>query len=126
MIYAFIDQMRHDYPIVRLCQVLNVSKSGYYAWRARPVSQHEREDGELTQAIAACYQQSRETYGSPRVHVCLQRQGHRCSRKRAAHLMRQQGWYARKPRRSAHTTRQHPDHHKAANVLGRDFEESRT
>lgn len=51
MIYAFIEQMCHDYPVVRLCQVLGVSKSGYDAWRARPASQHEREDGELPQAI---------------------------------------------------------------------------
>lgn len=124
MIYTFIEQMCHDYPVVRLCSVLGVSKSGYYAWKARPVSQHEREDGQLKEAIEACYQQSRETYGSPRVHVCLQRQGHRCSRKRVARLMRQQGWYAREPRRRAHTTWQHPGHQKAANVLNRDFEAS--
>lgn len=124
MIYVFIDQLRHEYPVIRLCHILGVSKSGYYAWRARPVSQHAREDGELTQAIAACYQQSRETYGSPRVQVCLQRQGHRCSRKRVARLMRQQGWYARQHRKQAHTTRQDPEHQKAANVLDRDFEAS--
>ncbi len=108
----------------RLCETLGISKSGYYTWRARPISRHEQEDGELTYVIEACYQQSRETYGSPRVHVCLQRQGHRCSRKRVARLMRQQGWYAREHRKRAQTTQQHPDHQKAANVLNRDFEAS--
>lgn len=116
--------MRQNYPVVRLCKVLGISKSGYYAWRVRPASEHEREDGELTQAIEACYQQSRETYASPRVHVCLQRQGHRCSRKRVARLMRQHGWSARQHRRCVHTTQQHPGHEKAATVLNRDFEAS--
>lgn len=124
MIYPFIDQWRNEYPIVRLCTTVGVSRSGYYAWKARPISQHAREDGELTQVIAICFQQSRQTYGSPRMHVQVQRQGHRCSRKRVARLMRQNGWSARMSGKRAHTTQQHPGHEKAANVLGRVFEAS--
>ena len=124
MIDAFIDQLCDDYPVVRLCTTVGVSKSGYYAWKARPISQHEREDGQLIQAIEACYQHSWQTYGSPRVHVQLQRQGYRCSRKRVARLMRQQGWCARERRKRTHTTQQHPGHKKAANVLNREFQAS--
>lgn len=124
MIYQFIAQAQNEYPVTRLCSTLGVSISGYYAWRKRPESQHGREDGELKRAIEASYQASRACYGSPRILADLQAQGYRCSRKRVARLMREQGLCARAKRRRHWTTQQDPSHEKATNVLARDFQAS--
>ena len=124
MIYHFIDEAQSEYSITRLCDTLEVSTSGYYAWKKRPESQHSREDGELKKVIAQAYQMSRACYGSPRILVELRDQGYRCSRKRVARLMREQGICARHKRRRPRTTRQDPTHGKVANVLNRAFEAS--
>ena len=64
--------------------MLEVSKSGYYAWRSRAPSKRSREDYALTQKIREVHRRSRETYGSPRVHAELRTLGVRCGRRRAA------------------------------------------
>ena len=75
MSYAFIAEYEKEYPVSRMCAVLGVSRSGYYAWRGRPMSQRAQANAQLLAAIRAAYQASRETYGSPRIHAQLQRQG---------------------------------------------------
>lgn len=122
MIYQFIAAAQSDYPVTRLCAVLDVSVSGYYAWCKRSESQHSRKDGELKKAIAKAYTDSRQCYGSPRICAELRIQGYRCSRKRIARLMREQGFVARLKRSRYHTTQQNPTHQKASNVLDRNFE----
>jgi putative transposase len=122
MRYRFIAAAQSDYPVRRLCDILEVSVSGYYAWRKRPESQHTREDGELRESIKEVYMASKERYGSPRVHAELHAQGSACSRKRVARLMREQGLCARKKRHHAHTTKQDTTHPKAENVLDQDFQ----
>src|SRR5450755_3911389 len=112
MIYQFIAVAQSEYPVTRLCSILEVSVSGYYAWRQRPQSQHMREDGELMQTIEDIYKVSQQRYGSPRVHAELQAQGSQCSRKRVARLMREQNLCARKKYSRVHTTRQDPTHPK--------------
>jgi putative transposase len=74
-----------------LCQRYKVSRSGFYAWEARERSGHSRDDEELGAEIARIHRDSRDTYGSPRVHEQLKRKGIRCSSKRVARLMREQG-----------------------------------
>ena len=75
----------------RLCRVLGVSRSGFYAWANRPVSQRRQADQALTEAISEIYVRSRCTYGAPRVQGELTRLGVRCGRKRVARLMRESG-----------------------------------
>lgn len=58
-----------EYPVTVMCQVLEVSVSGYYAWRTREPSQHSREDAELAEQITAAFQRNRCVYGSPRIHA---------------------------------------------------------
>ena len=59
MIYQFIADVQSEYLVTRLCQTLGVSVSGYYAWKKRPESQRDREDGELRGAIENVYTTSR-------------------------------------------------------------------
>lgn len=74
-----------------MCKVLNVSRSGYYAWRNRPQSQRDRKNEELLARIRFIYEKSRKTYGAPRIHAVLNKEGVRCGRNRVARLMRQEG-----------------------------------
>jgi transposase InsO family protein len=87
-----------------MCQVLKVSRAGYYAWSKRPASQHLQEDQRLGLEVAAIYRQSRGRYGSPRVHAELRERGRRTGRKRVARLMQTAGLRAREHRRFRCTT----------------------
>ena len=78
-----------------MCRFLSVSKSGYYAWLDREPSRYDQEELALKKRIIKVFTQSRETYGSPRVHAELRRQGVSVSRKRVARIMREQGLRAR-------------------------------
>ncbi len=97
--YQFIEQQRlgHEFPVRVLCEVLKVSESGYYAWRKRPPGrrQKEKEDEELTIQLESVFEQSHQTYGSPRIHAALRSKGIICSRHRIARLMRGKQMYFR-------------------------------
>lgn len=121
MRFAFIEQHRAEFSVTRLCQVLEVSSSGFYAWRERKPSPREQENTHLVEHIQAIYEHSRQTYGSPRIHAELQALGIPVSRKRVARLMRQQGIAARHKRRYKTTTRRDPAQVAAPNLLGQDF-----
>jgi putative transposase len=103
-----------------LCKTLEVSVSGYYDWRKRPVSEHARTDAELAELIQVAYDAFRQRYGSPRLYVELREQGISCSRKRVARLMRERGLCARRARHHTQTTRQAPGARVALNRLNRD------
>ena len=91
--------MQHQYSLSRLCAALEVSRSGYYAWRARAPSPRQEADERLASQIRQVHQHSRATYGSPRVTAALRRAGTRISRKRVARLMRQERLCGRVRRR---------------------------
>jgi putative transposase len=91
--------MSGEYPIKVLCATLEVSRRGYYAWVHSTESTHALRDQELRAKIALVHQQSRETYGSPRITVELKAQGEAVGRHRVARLMRQDGLRGRQRRR---------------------------
>lgn len=93
--------MKTKHPIRALCQALEVSANGYYAWRQRQErpSQRTQEDQRLKERIGQIHQQSRQTYGSPRIMEALQQSGQRHGRNRIARLMREQGLWGRPKRR---------------------------
>ena len=109
------------YPVLVMCDVLEVSSSGYYAWRGRPESRRSREDRKLKAIIRSVFEESRQTYGSPRIHDELRDRDIRCGRKRVARLMKEDQLTPKKARRFRRTTVAEPDHPKAPNVLGREF-----
>lgn len=121
MRYAFIAEHEGRHQVKRMCRVMRVSSSGYYAWRARPQSMHDRVDDELAELIKDVFEAERKRYGSPRIRARLQRMGHRHSRKRIARLMAKNGLFARKKRRGKSTTKANPNHVHAANLLNREF-----
>jgi putative transposase len=105
-----------------MCEVLGVSRSGYYSWRCRAQSRRSREDRRLGVQVRAAFEQSRGQYGSPRVHRALRQQGVRCSRKRVERLMRQQGIESRRRRDfRVRTTRSVPGRVVAPNRLNRQW-----
>lgn len=125
MKYQFIEAQRDTYPVQLLCRVMGVARSGYYKWRAQPVSKREMANQTLTEQIRTVHQQSDETYGSPRVYQELLAQGIICSQNRVARLMRQQKIAAKGRKRYKVTTKPNRKHPTAPNLLGRQFTASR-
>jgi transposase InsO family protein len=120
--YPFIEaEKAGNHNVTRACEPLLVSRSAYYTDRTNPGSRHARRDVELTAKIVEIHDQSKQTYGSPRVHHELQAQGQRCSRKRVARLMRQIDRQGRTPRRWKNTTIADPAAATRPDLIGRDF-----
>jgi putative transposase len=120
-IFRLIDAEKASYPVAMLCRMLEVSKSGYYAWRTRPSSKRSREDVNLTEKIREIYSRSRETYGYPRVHAELRLLGVRCGRRRVARLMRAAGLRGCMRGKKRRTTRRDPRAAPAPDLLRGDF-----
>jgi putative transposase len=87
--YTFIDQHQSQFKISSMCRVLRVHRSGYYAWKAVPISRRVAEDATLLVEIQRSYEDSYGIYGSPRIHRDLREAGIRCGVKRVARLMQQ-------------------------------------
>jgi hypothetical protein len=119
--FAFIAAEKASFPVRVVCRVLNVSRAGFYAWQARAPSGHARADARLGVEIAAIHAESRQRYGSPRVHAELRDRGHRTSRKRVARLMRHHQLASRRRRRFRATTDSRHSFPVAPNVLARQF-----
>ena len=122
MRYQFIQDNQDRYPVSRMCEVLDVSASGYYDWRDRPVSARAKRDAMLTEKIQHIHQMSKSTYGTPRIQAELRAKGIRCGRRRIGRLMREAGLVTRcSRRRKPRTTRSNLSHFKYVNRLQRDF-----
>jgi len=120
--FQFIAEHSHEYMITQLCQALEVSESGYYAWKNRKASQHCREDARLAAEIQQIFLEHRQVYGSPRIHAVLQARGMPCSRKRVVRLMQQLGLSAQRKRSRKPTTKSDRRARFAPNRLNREFE----
>ncbi len=119
--FRFIDAEKARFPVSLLCSTVRVSKSGYYAWKARPPSKRTREDATLTERIVEVHQRSRQTYGYLRVHAELRTLGVRCGRRRVARLMREAGIRGCMRGKKKRTTRRDPRATPAADLVNRNF-----
>jgi transposase InsO family protein len=122
--FAFVDAEKASWSIEVLCEVLGVSRSGFYAWRKRPAGARSKSDAKLAIEIRLAHQRSRGRYGSPRVHRELKARGHHVGKKRVERLMREDGLKGRQKRRFRRTTDSDHAMPIAPNVLARDFEAS--
>jgi putative transposase len=125
MKFRFIDAAKESFPVTRLCQVLGVSPSGYFAWRSRPASCRQREDLVLLAHIRSAFARSNGTYGSPRVARELQEEGLTIGRRRTARLMRENDLKARQKRRFKRTTDSHHAFPVAPNLIEQNFSAER-
>ena len=82
------NQAQHS--VKRMCDVLGISRSGYYAWLERPPSTRAQRDERLRARVRAIHAKSKKTYGSPRIHAELREDGEHVSRKRVARIMREE------------------------------------
>jgi len=122
MKYAFIARHASEFAVAVMCHALQVSVSGYYAWRQRAPSAHAQADTALSVRISTAFLAGRGVYGSPRIHATLRTAGVRCGRKRVARLMREQGLRAGRPaKRKPRTTDSQHTQPVAPNLLARDF-----
>ena len=122
MKFAWIQTEKASYPLTKLCRWLGVTPSGFYAWRQRPESTRAREDRRLKVLVQASFAESKQRYGSPRIHEDLIEQDEQVSRKRVIRLMQEDGLKARTRKRFTLTTMSDHDQPVAANLLDRQFE----
>ena len=121
MKYSFIESHGSAFGVERMCRLLEVSRSGYYAWRGRGKSRRELADEELLLRIKESYIKGRKVYGSPRITDDLRESGIRCGRNRVARLMRLAGIRARTKRRFRVTTDSRHGLPISPNLLERSF-----
>jgi transposase InsO family protein len=110
--------MKGKHAVALLCEVLAVSRSGYYRWRERRPTQRHRDDARLAAQIAAAHRRSRQNYGAPRIVEELREAGTRISKLRCARMMKARGLQGRKKhRRRPRTTDSRHAHRPAENLL---------
>jgi transposase InsO family protein len=120
--YAFIDQELSMYDLTTVCRVLEVSRSGYYAWHKRPASDHALQREALAAQIEAVHKENRRIYGSPRVHRALVAQGQSVCENTVAKLMKQRQIRAKAKKKFVpRTTDSAHEQPVAKNLLDRQF-----
>lgn len=121
MKYQFVAKYESEYPVIRICCLLGISRSGYYAWKNRKPSQREHNAQILIDHIRRIHKNNRKVYGSPRVFAQLKKEGYSCNRKTVARLMRQDGLKGQRKYRKVITTNSNHSFPVAPNLLNREF-----
>jgi len=97
--YAFMQEQREEFELKRMCQVLQVSRSGYYDWARRKESNRSQRDRTLLKGIRKVHEESKEAYGATKTWRTLNQSGMMCGKHRVARLRRQAGIEARRKRK---------------------------
>ncbi len=121
MKYQFMQQHATEFSLKRMSSVFSVSRSGYYRFIKVGLSNRAKENMRLLTEIKVIHKDSRQTYGSPRIHAALGHQNEVCSRKRVARLMKKIGLQAKMKKRYKITTQQNPKATAAPNLLRQNF-----
>lgn len=121
MKFQFMKDHQDAFKIERMSSIFKVSSSGYYKFIVRQSSAREQENNRLLGKITESYQNSRRTYGSPRVCSELRAGGETCSRKRVARIMKKSDMTAKMKKRFKVTTKANPDEIPAPNLLNQNF-----
>jgi transposase InsO family protein len=121
MKFRFISAHREIFKVGRMCSLLNVSRSGYYAWLKRPESRRSRQNRILEDKIRVFHAASHGIYGAPKIHQDLIDDGVRCGKNRVARIMREAGIRSRTKRKFKATTNSKHKLPVAPNLLNRNF-----
>ncbi len=121
MRFAFIDEERVNFPIGAMCRVLGVTRQGYYAWKNRGISAHDRRDEELSELILELYSAHWHVHGAPRIHALLKRRGVATSEKRVARLMAECGIHGASKRQKPRQKKERAEADSAQDLVRRDF-----
>src|SRR5580658_3599104 len=124
MTFRFIEDHRQHWPVRLLCETLEVSTAGYYAWRQRPTSPQEQRRTALVVEIRAIHAEAKARYGSPRIHAELAARGQDCCVNTVAKLMHDHDLRAKTARKFRCTTDSNHQLPVAENVLDRQFNPS--
>lgn len=121
MRFHFVDRYKSQFRVRIMCRVLGVSRSGYYAWRGRPLPRREALNEVLLGQIRETHRRSRGTYGSPRIHRALRKIGVPCGRHRIARLMQLFGIVSKTEKHFRWTSTKREDIPAAPNLVDRQF-----
>lgn len=121
MKYRFIHDHRLEFRVEKMCNVLGVPRSGYYAWIDRPVSRRDLEDEKLLFHIKQIHKESNGTYGILRMTKALKRRNIHCGKNRVAKVMRKNNIICRTRRKYKATTNSKHNYPVAPNLLGQSF-----
>ena len=121
MKYRFIHDHRLEFRVEKMCNVLGVPRSGYYAWIDRPVSRRDLEDEKLLFHIKQIHKESNGTYGILRMMKALKRRNIHCGKNRVAKVMRKNNIICRTRRKYKATTNSKHNYPVAPNLLGQSF-----
>ncbi len=116
-----IARHRNSYPVRMMCDLLNVARSGFYAWISHPESKRTQSDRQLTKVISRLHSASNGVYGAPKIRAELETEGYHYGKNKVARLMRQAGLKGCPKRRYKITTKADPTHPTAPNLLRQDF-----
>jgi putative transposase len=122
MTFRFIEEHRQQWPVRLLCETLEVSPAGYYAWRERPTSARQQRCHALVVEIRAIHAEVKARYGSPRIHAELAARGQDCCVNTVAKLMRDHQIAAKTARKFRCTTDSNHDLPVVDNLLNRQFD----
>lgn len=121
----FIEMYKNEFEIRRMCSVLGVKESAYYAWRRRPECKRIKDDRELLIKIKDIHEDSKKIYGSPRITAELRKKGERYGQKRVARLMKENGIVARMKKKFRIFNRAVKEEEAKKNILNRNFKSER-
>jgi putative transposase len=121
MKFQFVAKYQDKYPVTRLCELLEISRSGYYAWKDRKPSQREHGIEILIAHLHRIHDKYRKVYGSPRMHAALKKEGIIFNQKTIAKYMLQEGLQGQRKQRKVITTNSKHGFPIAPNLLHRDF-----
>ncbi len=121
-LYRLIDEESDRQPVSRLCRTLGVTRSGFYDWQGQPLSDRALADWLLSEQIRGIFEESEQTYGSPRIFKELKLgRGLKVGEKRVARLMRQAGLVSIHAKKRKGSTTRAKENPLAPDLVGRDF-----
>ena len=122
--FGFIEKHREEWPVTVMCEVLEVARNGFYAWRKRPASERSKRHRELLAEMKTIHaDKDMKCYGSPRMQQELVARGQAVCENTVAKLMKDHGLRAASAPKFKATTDSNHSHPVAQNTLNREFEQ---